>query len=116
MSQTLKKVSAASSLAPEDLRPRMYVAILREKHDHTCEVEWSDQFMSGRKSVRYRCVDIPDPGENQPVLVEAVCVPFVLVRDPTGKSRTLDLRRIDLMLLKKSFGEFAFARLKPKEG
>ncbi len=112
MNKTLKKVTAARTLAPEDVRPGMYVAVLREKHDHTCEVEWSDQYMIGRKSVRFRCVDIPEAGENQPALVEAVCVPFVLVRDPSGKSRSLDLRRVDLARLKRSFAQFAFARLK----
>ncbi|MGP1310525.1 MAG: hypothetical protein ACTS27_10040 [Phycisphaerales bacterium] len=115
MSQILKKVTAASSLAPEDVRPGMYVAVLREKHDHECAIEWKSEFHAGRKSVRYRCVDIPEPSENQPVFVEAVCVPFVLVRGSGDASRVLDLRRVDLIRLKKAFAEFALARMKPED-
>lgn len=112
MSQFLKKVTAARTLAPEDVRPGVYVAVMREISEHACAIEWRDEFMSGEKSVRYRCVEIPESSENGPLLVEAVCTPFVLARDAQGKSRTLDLRRLTLARLRRSYGEFAFARLK----
>lgn len=115
MSQRLKKVTAARTLAPEDVRPGIYIAVMREVNEHACSIEWRDEYMTGAKSVRYRCVDIPESSENPPLLVEAVCTPFVLARDAQGKSRTLDLRRVTLARLRRVYGDFAFARLKTSE-
>ncbi len=50
-----------------------------------------------------------------PLRVEGVCLPFVLVSTPQGKHETLDLRRQEIVRLDPSFGRSAFKKMKPPD-
>lgn len=112
MTRTLKVISAARPLAPEDIRPGRYVCVLREYTDHTCSVEWRVDLRERSRVVRSRCADIPAPTDNLPLMVEAICLPLVFVRDAFGKPRMLDVRCADLASVSPEFAEFVFARLR----
>ncbi len=43
-------------------------------------------------------------GSGRPLKVESICLPFVLVKRPSGKRRTLDLRTCRLAGLDEGFG------------
>lgn len=55
---------------------------------------------------------LPAAAETVPFRVVEVCVPFVLVAEPDGAHRTLDLRRHRLARVSDRFGQRAFARLR----
>ena len=51
----------------------------------------------------------------RPLKVEAICLPFVLARDPSGDRLILDLRRHHLLRLDHRYTRRAFKALKPKK-
>ena len=53
-------------------------------------------------------------GQNEPVKVKQVCLPFVLAKQPDGKLRTLDVRRYRLALLPDEYGRKVFRLLKER--
>lgn len=96
----------ARPLAPEDIAPGDYVCVLSQTYEwfpFCCASEY------GRVQVQ-RVTLVPNETE-PPVLVEAVSLPFVFVRESKGKRRMLDARRVRLARVSGAFGRAAFAGL-----
>lgn len=107
-----KELTLASPVAPEDLRPGSYVAILHMVWEHLrppCD------FPPGQPVKPTRSVWLPAPELAGPLKVREVCIPYVLVEQPGGGCRTIDLRRYQLARLSESFGAEAFKALAPEK-
>ena len=93
----------AKPLAPEDVRPGDYVAVLDEEYELPTIVWSCDAGITGRDEVvriRLRPRDA-----TAPMRVEEVCVPYVFVRKPCGKHETLDLRACRLARLNRGYAK-----------
>lgn len=96
----------ARRLAPEEIRPGDYVAVLRETN------EWPSFF--------WNCAGVPLPPDKlvriarmpeqpgTPFKVRSICLPFVLVKQPSGESKTLDVRNCELARLDEAFARQAW--------
>ncbi len=69
--------------------PGAYVAIARVSVEYP-SFWWCDAgpLLQPSELVRIECLP---PGGGTPLRVEAVCLPFVLVKSPSGESQTLDV-------------------------
>ena len=100
----------AKSLAPEEIVPGQYVAIL----DEVCELPsylWSD---CGALTPRDQLVRIryTPTSDAVPLKVRSVCLPFVLVKQPCGSKRTLDVRKSRLARLDRRYARAAWKAYK----
>ena len=96
----------ARALAPEDVRPGDYVAVLDEVVEFPSWYWCDEPVLTGRDEVvRVRYTPRDDA---LPLKVRAVCLPFVLVRDPCGRDRTLDVRRCQLARLHSAYSKRAW--------
>lgn len=98
-------------LAPEDVQPEQYVFVF-----HIVEELlpfWCLDENNWKKIEPLHFVLMPGR-EVAPLRVVEVCVPFVLVEQPDGNHRTLDLRRHRLARVSDRFGQRAFKRLRRK--
>jgi hypothetical protein len=90
----------AATVAPEDLRAGDYVAVLNEIVE-VCSCHWLELSMHPpEEPVRVRTMSL-DAGE--PLKVQAVCLPFVFVRHIGGRLETLDIRRMQIVRLSRSY-------------
>ncbi len=109
--EKMQQVKVAKQLRADDIRVGEYVAVLCETY------EWPAVFCSGvfDAPTVHRATLVPNHTED-PVRIEAVCVPFVFVVDTAGKHRVLDLRRVRLARVSGGFGRAVFAakRTTPK--
>jgi hypothetical protein len=100
-------------VAPEDLQPEMYVAALTmmiELLPRGCdEPEW-------KKPEVVRTVWLPVEDVGVPLRVVEVCLPFVLVEQPSGKHQTLDTRRYRLARLSDQYAKKACKKLRATNG
>lgn len=94
------------ALAPEDIRPGDYVAVLHEVYEYPTWF-WCDGGLALPREEAVR-VRFTPPDDAAPLKVEAVCLPFVLVRQACGRHRTIDVRRRPLARLAKSYGAAAW--------
>ena len=94
------------ALAPEDVRPGDYIAPLQVVVEHT-RLPWECSSASPANEL-VRTLQLP--GGTTPVLVLAVCLPFVLVQTAKGKHCTLDVRRYRLARVAETFGQRVFAQ------
>ena len=88
-------------LAPEDLRCGDFVSILHEiielpSYYWTCDA----QILPPGELIRiqWRTADC-----GTPLKVKAICLPFLLVKSPCGKHRTLDCRQHRLVQLSRDY-------------
>jgi hypothetical protein len=96
---TADRTALAMLLAPEDLRCGDYVAVL----DEIVELPWwlrcdSAEDVDGPHRVRCRGSE-----GGVPLKVKAICLPFVLVTSADKQSRTLDVRRYQLVRLDRHY-------------
>jgi hypothetical protein len=95
----------AKALAPEEIRAGDFVAVLHEI------VEWPSWFwcddatLGPREEVVRMCVTPRDVAA--PLEVCAVCLPFVLIREPCRRERIVDIRRQRLARLDAAFARVA---------
>lgn len=80
--------SLARTLAPEEVRVGDFVAVLHEIVEFPSWY-WDLGALPPHEPVRV--AKTPEHG-GVPLAVEAVCLPFVLVKSPCGAHRTLDVR------------------------
>lgn len=73
-----------------------------------------DEFSRSREET-VRITYLPDAG-GVPLKVKAVCLPFVLVKHPTGGKRTLDVRKVRLARLDKKYAAAAWKMRKQDQG
>ncbi|MEO2048596.1 MAG: hypothetical protein ABGX16_18735 [Pirellulales bacterium] len=95
------EITLASTVAPEDLQLGDFVTLL----NIICELPsylWCADAttLPIDEPVRIRLIPA---GAGKPLKVQAICLPFVLVKKPSGKQRTLDLRQCRLARLDRSF-------------
>jgi hypothetical protein len=98
-----RDVTLAKTLAPEDVRPGDYVAVLSEEYEYakfawSCDASLSD----GDNILRVRFKPRETSG---PLRVIDACLPFVFVKGPKGAGRTLDLRVVRLARLDRSYAK-----------
>jgi len=92
--------TVARSAAPEDLARGDYVAVLNEVVEAPTW-HWFDLAAHPpEEPIRVRIMSL-DSGT--PVKVQAVCLPFVCVQHPDGWTETLDLRRVQLVHVSRSY-------------
>jgi hypothetical protein len=92
----------AAAVAPEDLRRGDFVALLSVLHEYPSFFWCCDSSMAAREEpVR------PQPtgtGDAAPLKIKAICLPFVFVKDTTGKYHTLDVRLCRFARLSVEYG------------
>jgi hypothetical protein len=104
-----ENATLAKALAPEDVRTGDFVAVL----DEICEMPsffWNDGALAPRDElVRIRCTPT---AEAVPMKVKGVCLPYVLTKQPSGASRTIDVRKSRLARLDRRYGRAAWKAYK----
>jgi hypothetical protein len=87
-------------LAPEDVRAGDYVALLHVVHE-VPSFWWCDAISTIRPDEPVRVPFVPKNG-GVPLRVRSVCLPFILVKTPSGDLRNLDVRRYRLARLNRA--------------
>ena len=91
------QATLAHTLAPEEIRPRDTVAVLYEIVEFPSWYWCEESVLASRsETVLIRYVPREDP---IPMRVRSVCLPYVLIEQPCGSQRTLDIRRCRLARL-----------------
>jgi hypothetical protein len=100
----------ARTLAPEEIRPGDFVALLNVTYEVPSYFWDADATSLPRdEPVRIRC--LPETG-GVPLKVRGVCLPFVLVKAPRGERSTLDVRKCRLAKLDASYAADAWKAYK----
>jgi hypothetical protein len=107
MATTQTQTPIAKPVAPEDLRPETYVSVM----SITIELLWCDEGAPWSRPGLIRTTWLPGADAGTPLRVVSICLPFVLVEQPTGAHQTLDVRRFRFAQLTGEFGRKAFKRL-----
>lgn len=102
----------AKALAPEDIRPNHYVALLYVVDDY---VSCGDIAEGSWRQVEPTRVRTVPPYTPPPMKVIEVCLPYVLVKEADGDVRTLDVRRYHLARVTSRFGRTAAERIRARE-
>jgi hypothetical protein len=84
-------LKTAKVLAPEDVRAGDYVALLHVVHEIP-SFWWCGDMGTIRADEPVRIPFVPNNG-GIPFRVRSVCLPFILVKTPSGNLRHLDVRR-----------------------
>jgi len=113
--QAADEATLAQTLAPEEIRPGDFVAILHEVCELPSYMWCGDAALLPRDElVRIRLMP---SAEAVPLKVRAVCLPFVLAKEPAGRRRTLDVRRCRLARLDWTYAKEAWsAYRRPRRG
>jgi hypothetical protein len=91
----------AASVAPEDLQTGDFVGILSVTCEYPSFYWCCDSGILPRETpVRVQRTDVDD---GAPLKIKAICLPFVFVKDATGKHRTLDVRLYRLARLSRNY-------------
>ena len=109
------EISISRTLAPEDIRPDMFVVIQDYVEEYLPEWSLTDPHLKGDgQPLRFRFLpcDCPGCGHLTPMKVSAVGLPFVLVKTIKGAHRTIDVRRYRLAQLPDHYGRKVFKKLK----
>ena len=102
--------SLAATVAAEDLRCGDMIAILNQVFEYPSFLWCLDgQLAPPEEPVRIRWRS-RDGG--LPLKVEAVCLPFVLLEEPCGSYRTVDIRQCDCVRLNADYARLVWKRLK----
>ena len=100
------QATLARPLAPEDVRRGDYVVLLYEIIEYPSWYWCDDATFAAREEVVRICHTPRD--EPTPLKVRSACLPFVLVAQPCGRQRSLDLRRCRVARLDKRFARTAW--------
>lgn len=102
-----ERIEVCRRVAPEDLRPGLFVAVLSVVHEVYTPTALEMADFRPPRPVRVVCNGC---ASGEPLLVVSVCVPFVQVEDARGNLRTLDVRREQLGAVAEAYGLEAFTR------
>jgi hypothetical protein len=111
---TLKHTShdgqLAKTLAGEDLRQGDVVAILDVIQEYPSFL-WCDDphVLPPHEPVYVRC---RGQHTGKPLKVKAICLPYILVKTPKGRHKTLDLRQCRLVRLGDGYARTAWKRFR----
>ena len=109
---TNQDTSVAASVAPEDLRCGDYVTALNQIYELPSFLWCSDAAtLPANQPVR---AQFGASGAGIPLRVTAICLPFVCVKSPRSRPRIIDVRRIELVRLKKRYAKDTWTQLKKK--
>jgi hypothetical protein len=100
----------AKALAPEEIRPGDYVALLNVVYELP-SFFWCDDAALVPREQPVRIQFTPENG-SAPLKVKSVCLPYVLVKHPAGNKYTLDVRRSKLARLGRDFAKVAWKAIK----
>jgi hypothetical protein len=106
----INELGLAASIAPEDLRCGEYVAVLSTTYEYPSFFWCSDGSLTSRHELVRITYTGPEGGV--PLKIEAVCLPFVFVRDATGKHRNLDTRMCRLVRLTRGYAQQVWKAMK----
>lgn len=96
----------AKALAPEEVRPGQFVTLLQEIAEVPSYFWCRDSaLVAPEEMVRVRFIP---SASGEPLKVMSVCLPFVLVKNPAGHERPLDLRKYRLARLSKRYAKRAW--------
>lgn len=107
---TESPLTLATRLAPEDIRPKDFVAVLNQVYELPSFL-WScsGTILSNDEPVRL-CLMSRDPGK--PFKVRAVCLPFVYAVDSGGKQVAFDVRQHQLVRLDSKIGRKVWKKMR----
>jgi hypothetical protein len=111
MKQELAKLNISKTVAPEDVSAGDYVMLMHVVWELPSFLWGSDEVMHSREEL-VRLSFMPPKEDCLPLKVEAVCLPFVQVVHPSGHPQMLDLRRVRLAWLTRSFGKHSWKTFK----
>jgi hypothetical protein len=101
----------AKALAPEEVRTGDYVTLLHEYTEMPSYYWCNDStLVAPDEVIRVRYLPTADAGT--PLEVQSICLPFVLVKHPSGEERPLDLRKFRVARLTKSYATRAWDAFK----
>ncbi len=100
----------ARTLAAEDIRQGDVVAVLDAIHEYPSFLWHADANMFPPQELV--CVRQRDRRAGRPLKVQAVCLPFVLVKTPNGRHKTLDVRQYRLVRLSDGYARKAWKHLR----
>lgn len=104
--------AVAKSLAPEEIHRGDYVAVLHV----VCELPsflWCADAATLPPNEPVRMPFTPTQA-GLPLKVKSICLPFVLVKHPTGEHESLDIRQCRLARLDRGYAEAACRTLKKR--
>lgn len=103
-------LTAARPFTPDDLRPGDGVTVAHV----TAQILACEDPPPGDDENRVLRAKLIPESAGYPLRIKQVCLPFVLVKSPTGDHATLDLRRHHLLRLDDAYTRAAFKALDPK--
>lgn len=107
-----EETALAATVAPEDLRCGDYVSLLNEVFELPSWLWNCDAPLApGHEYVR---VQLAARDGGTPLKVQAICLPFVLLKTPKGKHRTVDLRSCQLVRLSAEYARRAWIAMRKK--
>ncbi len=104
--------SLAKPLAPEEIRLGDFVSPLHVFYDLPSFFWCNDAATQPREQLVRLCY-LPESG-GVPLKVISVCLPFVLVKQPSGSRQTLDIRKVRLARLDAKYAKAAWKLCKKK--
>lgn len=105
--------SLAKAIAPEDLSEGDLIAVLNVVDEFVPMLLTHEAWQSSKSVEPIRVLYLPC-GDSAPMNVDAVCLPFVLVKHADGSIRTLDVRRHRFARLPAEYGKRVWKLLKEK--
>ncbi|HUE14687.1 MAG TPA: hypothetical protein VMR25_11025 [Planctomycetaceae bacterium] len=102
--------TTAKVLAPEDVRAGDYVALLHVVREIPSFL-WCGEISTIRPDEPVRVPFVPKNG-GVPFRVRSVCLPFILVKAPSGNVRNFDVRRHRLARLDRAHARAAWKACK----
>src|SRR4051812_38766909 len=105
------EISTCRRIAPDDLRPGMFVAVMGVVHEVFPTGAFDAPEIRPPRAVRVVCTGCSD---GEPLRIICICIPFVQLEDARGELRTLDIRQQILAELAEDFGLEAFTRPRRK--
>jgi hypothetical protein len=100
----------AESLAAEDIRCGDVIAILDVIYEFPSFLWPGESYVLPPDEPV--CVRLRSHHTGKPLKVEAICLPYVLVKAPDGCHKTLDVRRCRLVRLSRAYAQKAWKRFR----
>ncbi len=103
-------ISVVRQVRADDVCVGDYVVVMHESYDFVSMSCFSDT-----DSMKVERVTVLPNQTKSPVRIEAVCVPFLMVKAVGGKRTMVDMRRVQLAQVSGRFGQAVFAAMQPKK-
>ena len=100
----------AASVAPEDIHCGDYIAVLNVIYEYPSFL-WCCDAASVQPDEPVR-IQLQQRGGGTPLKVKAICLPFVFVKTPNGKSFTYDIRQTQFVRLNADYAKEVWNELK----